>query len=63
MLNKEEFMELALSRYEAISQLEDEKDFYQYEKTFDNLWTDLGKEMLEKTISKVSADRRKKKKC
>lgn len=59
-MSKEEFLALAALKYEDLSKLNEIKDFYTYEKGFDQIWTDLGKQVLEKNISKVPADRRKK---
>jgi hypothetical protein len=59
-MSKEEFLALAAERYEALNKLNEEKDFYTYEATFDQIWTDLGREVLEKNIGEVGKDRRKK---
>lgn len=61
MLSKEEFIALASVKYEEVKALEDIKDFYNYEKTFDEIWTSYGRETLERSISKAPKDRRKKK--
>jgi hypothetical protein len=59
-MSKEEFLALAASRYEALNKLNEIKDFYTYEATFDQIWTDLGQAVLETNISEVGEDRRKK---
>jgi hypothetical protein len=59
-MTKEEFLEMAAKHYEAISDLQEHKDFYTYEKGFEQVWTDLGREVLEQSIDKVPTDRRKK---
>lgn len=59
-MSKEEFLALAASRYDALNKLNEIKDFYTYEATFDEIWTDLGQAVLETNISEVGADRRKK---
>jgi len=60
-MNKEEFLKLAEKRWESINGLSNETNFYDYEKEFDRIWVDFGKEILEESISKTGQDRRKKK--
>lgn len=55
------FMELARKRYAELQALNKIDNFYDYEKEFESIWRDLGREVLESNISKVPADRRKKK--
>lgn len=59
-MTKAEYMTLAESRFEALSDLQNQTDFYQYEKEFDHIWTDLGRAVLEQTIGRVPKDKRKK---
>lgn len=60
-MTESEFLVLAKSRYSKIASLKEEESFYEYEKQFEELWLELGKEVFEKSISEVGADRRKKK--
>lgn len=60
-MTKDEFLELALSNWEGFKELEKEKDFYTYEKKFDERLVEFGRQLLEKSISDVGEDRRKKK--
>ena len=60
MIAKNEFLKLAGAKYEAIQKLGDSPSFYDYEKAFDEIWTELGRNVLEKSISQVPGDRRKK---
>lgn len=60
-MTKEEYLALALAKYEELKNLENSKNFYDYEKNFDKIWRDLGKEILSANISEESNDRRKKK--
>ena len=60
-MTREEFMEAAGKRYDGLQSLNDGRDFYDYEKEFIKIWEDLGREVFEKNINTVSADRRKKK--
>jgi hypothetical protein len=59
-MSKEEFLALASNRYEELSKLNEIKDFYTYESTFDQIWTGLGQSVMEKNISELPQDRRKK---
>lgn len=60
-MTEQEFLELCRSKYQQINNLNELKDFYEYEKQFDKIMTDLSRTVLQNNISKVSADRRKKK--
>lgn len=60
-MNKEEYMALAEQKYNDLQQLKAKPTFYEYEKSFDAIWQDLGRQVLEKSLSDVPADRRKKK--
>lgn len=55
------FVALAKKRYAELQALNKIDNFYDYEKEFEFLWRDLGREVLEANISTVPADRRKKK--
>ena len=59
-MTEEEYIAIARQKYKELKALKDKKTFYDYEKSFDAIWTDLGKEVLEKNLSEVPADRRKK---
>lgn len=61
-MTKEEYLDLAASRWDALESLQDETTFYDYEKKFDTLWVELGRQVLEKTVGVSSTDRRIKKK-
>lgn len=60
-MTEEEYIAIALQKYQELQALKDKKTFYDYEKTFDEIWTDLGRQVLEKNLSDVPVDRRKKK--
>ena len=60
-MTEENFIALAKKRYAELQALNKINNFYDYEKEFESLWRDLGREVLEANISKVPADRRKKK--
>jgi hypothetical protein len=60
-MTKAEYLELASQEWETINALQSETSFYEYEKTFDLIWTNLGQRVLERSISEPIKDRRKKK--
>lgn len=59
-MTKAEYIALAEARFDALSDLQKQTDFYQYEKEFDQIWTDLGRAVLEQSIGPVPNDKRKK---
>ena len=59
-MTEEQFVELARKQFQKIKALKSVTSFYEYEKQFDKVWTDYGKETLEQTINKPPKDRRKK---
>lgn len=59
-MSKEEYIALAAARYEELQGLQKHEDFYRYEAEFDKIWTDLGRQVLEGTISQVPGNHRKK---
>jgi hypothetical protein len=60
-MTEEEFVALARKKWETLKSLEGEKSFYEYEKKFDELWVEFGRETMENSISELPKDRRKKK--
>lgn len=59
-MTREEFLALAESQWDAISSLQDEKSFYEYEKRFESIWINYGRSVLEKSISDTSTSKKKK---
>ena len=59
-MTKEEFMVLASEKYENLQKLNEHLNFYDYEKAFDELWTELGRAILERNIGEIPNDHRKK---
>jgi len=55
------FIELVQKRYAELQALNKIDIFYDYEKEFEKIWRDLGREVLESNLSEVPTDRRKKK--
>ena len=60
-MSEQEFVALAKAQYKEIASLKEETSFYEYEKQYEKIWIELGREVFEKSISKVGSDRRKKK--
>lgn len=60
-MTESQFLEKAKARYEELQSLNKLDSFFDYEKEFDRIWRDLGREVLESNIGDVPADRRKKK--
>ena len=60
-MTKEEFVTLAVKRYDELQSLNKLDNFYDYEKEFVSIWKDLGREVLEKNIGELPHDKREKK--
>ena len=60
-MTEEEYITLARQKYQELQDLKGKPTFYDYEKSYDDIWQDLGRQVLEKTLSDVPQDRRKKK--
>lgn len=60
-MTKQEYLESAERRYDELDRLNLITDFYDYETEFIRIWQDLGREVLEKNISTLKKDKRKKK--
>lgn len=61
MMTQAEYLALAKAKYKELEALKEKKSFYDHEEAFDQIWRDLGQQVLEKTISHPAKDRRKKK--
>jgi uncharacterized membrane protein len=62
-MTREEYLAIAARRYEELESLDAKDNFYDYEKSFDQIWQDLGRQYLESKLNEQSQtrDRRKKK--
>jgi hypothetical protein len=60
-MTKEEFLSIAASKYSELEKLKETKNFYEHEKQFDKIWTELGSAVLQASVSEPPKDRRKKK--
>ena len=61
IMTREEYLALCSKRYDALQALNKLDNFYDYESGFATIMKDLSKEVLEKHLSELPADRRKKK--
>jgi hypothetical protein len=60
-MTKDEFLALAGSRYDDLQRLNIEQpDFYNYERGFAELWTELGRVVLEGNLGELPESPRKK---
>ncbi len=59
-MTREEYLAIAGKRYDELQALNKIDNFYDYEGDFIKLWSKMGREVLEKSISTVPGDRRKK---
>ncbi len=60
-MTKEEYLAIAAKRYDELQALNQIDNFYDYESEFAKIMKDLNKEVLEKNIGDLPADKRKKK--
>lgn len=60
-MSEEEFLAIARKRYEEVNALHDEMSFYDFEKRLSEIMDEMTRELLERKIGTVPADRRKKK--
>lgn len=59
-MTKEEFLTIATEKYEKLQEINQINDFYHYEKAFEGIWNEFGRESLEKNISEVPKNHQKK---
>jgi len=59
-MTKEQLIEAISCHYDELNALNKIDNFYDYEGDFIKLWSQMGREVLEKNISTLSGDRRKK---
>jgi hypothetical protein len=59
-MTKEQLVEAISSHYDELNALNKIDNFYDYENDFIKLWGKMGREVLEKNISTLPGDRRKK---
>jgi uncharacterized membrane protein len=59
-MTREEYLALCSKRYDELQSLKKIDNFYDYESEFVTIMKDLSKDVSEKQLSELSADRRKK---
>ncbi len=59
-MTNEQLIEAITAHYDELNALNKIDNFYDYESDFIKLWAKMGREVLEKNISTLSGDRRKK---
>lgn len=59
-MTKEENLRLAETKWPELEQLKAASGFYAYEKRFAEIWIELGRAVLESSVSEVPGGRRKK---
>ncbi len=59
-MSKADYLALAAPKYNGLQALGTQPTFYDYEKSFAAIWMDLGRQVLERNVGSVPADRRKK---
>ena len=59
-MTKEQLLESVSAYYDELKALNKLDNFYDYEMTFEQIWKRAGREVLEKNLSELSGDRRKK---
>lgn len=59
-MTKDQLVEAVTAHYDELNDLSKIDNFYDYEEDFIKLWSKMGREVLEKNISTLSGDRRKK---
>jgi hypothetical protein len=61
-MNREEFLSVASQYYEEFESLKSQPNFYDYEKSFVDLWQRLGSEYMEKQLNETSVTKNRRKK-
>jgi hypothetical protein len=59
-MTEEEFVAISREKYQELQKLNEIKSFYDYEKAFDGIWTEFGRQSLEKNIGDLPENHQKK---
>jgi hypothetical protein len=62
-MTQDELVALVTDRYQQLQTLNQLDSFYDYEKQFDQIWTNLGRDVLEKSLGELPQDPQKKTRC
>lgn len=59
-MTREELHALADAQYDKLAKLQSKDTFYAFEEGFVKVWTELGSQVMQASIDKAPADKRKK---
>ena len=59
-MTKDELLAISGEKYEKLQELNQIDDFYKYEKAFDTIWLEFGRQSLEKNVGEVPQNHQKK---
>ncbi len=59
-MTEEEFVTISREKYRELQKLNEIKSFYDYEKAFEGIWTEFGRQSLEKNIGNPPVNHQKK---
>ena len=59
-MTKDEFLAISGEKYEKLQELNQIDDFYKYEKAFDAIWLEFGRQSLERNVGEVPKTIKKK---
>ena len=59
-MTQEEFVALSIEKYQKLQELNQLNDFYEYEKSFDTIWTEFGRQSFEKNMGDLPQNHQKK---
>ena len=59
-MTREELHALVDAQYDKLAELQSKETFYAFEEGFVKVWTELGSQVMQASIDKAPADKRKK---
>ena len=60
-MTRDEMMAIMMKRYEEFEKLKGASTFYDFEKEFEKLWIEVGRELMQASLGEAPTERRKKK--